>query len=325
MRNRSRFRLDWLWALALVVLLPATSESYLKIKGFEDPKPALAEQRFAEWYADPVHRALGWDNPPESKRGTLAVDSAVPPDYKRLGQRRSNYLFLGCSCTWGVGLKDDEGFVYLLNQRYPQVNFDNYAVPGFGTYQLYRKLELVFQRNHNLYDGVVYCAINDHLRRNTWLNLAQAGNGLRFIVPRVIPLETGGYEYTDILPVPFWPGSRVLGRTLWFAQTVYIREYSHKPFPRSVDVPVFNDLLAKMAALCEAHQTKLLAVWLDCDLSRDLSAENRGRIRCLNVVFPSLDDPRFQVPGDGHPNAYVNRQWAEAIGSQLFGSDRDER
>lgn len=323
MRGGSCYQRGWLWALLITLLLPLTAESYLKIKGFEDPKPALVEQRFVEWYADPVHRALGWDNPNESHRGTLAVNSVVPLDYKRLGQRLANFLFLGCSWTWGVGLGDHEGFVSLLNQRHPQANFDNYAVPSFGTYQLYRKLELVFRRNHNLYDGVVYCAINDHLRRNTWLNLAQAGNGLRFIVPRVIPLESGGYEYTDILPVPFWPGSRLLGRTLWFAQTVYVREFSHKPFPRSVDVPVFNDLLFKMFELCVAHRTKLIAVWLDRDLSPELTAENRARLCCINAVFPHVDDPRYQVPGDGHPNAEVNRWWAEVIGAALLGMPRE--
>ncbi len=309
------------FVLAVLLLLPCTSESYLKLKGFEAAGVEEAQSSFARWSADPVRRALGWDNDPTSKRSTLAVNSPIPPDYKRLGQRRANYLVLGCSCTFGIALGDDEGYICLLNASYPKANLDNYAVPGFGTYQMYRKLELILARNHNLYDGVLCATINDHLRRNTWLNLAKGHDGLRFIIPRMEPMSDGTWRYHDIEPVPFWPGSTLLPRTMWFMQTVYIREFAHRPYPRNVDVAAFNIILGRMAELCEAHGTKLMPVWLDRDFGPDLSEENRKRLNCLNIAFPEIENPQYQVPGDGHPNAQVQVYWRDKL-AQALGLDK---
>ncbi|MBQ7568951.1 hypothetical protein IJT17_09120 [bacterium] len=313
----SRYAKGLAWGLTILLLLPLAAEDYLMFKGAEKADVALERQRFAEYSRDPVMKALGWDNDPQSVRYTLAVKSPVPADFKRLGLKKANYLVLGCSCTYGIAIRDDEGFVSLLKQRLNWANFDNYAVPGYGTYQLYRKLQLIFERNHNQYDAVIYCNINDHLRRNTWLNMARDGQGLRFIIPRVVPLDDGSYRYTDIEPVPYWPITSLFGRFGWFAQTVYIREFSHKPFPRSVDVAAFNDLLSRMSALCESHGTKLYTVWLDRDISPELSEGNAQRIRCIDAVFNDIENPRYQVPGDGHPNAEVNRFWADKIEAGL--------
>lgn len=307
----------WLRLFLCVILLPLIAENYLYLKGFENAGAAKAEMRFNQWVANPVRRSLGWDNDPNSQRYTLAVESATPPDYKRLGQRRGNYLVVGCSCTFGVAVEPQESFVYLLRQKYPQINFDNYAVPGYSTYQCYKKLKMVLQRNHNLYDGVIYCNLRDHLRRNTRLTFVKDLDGLRFIGPRVIANEDGKYEYTDVAPVAYWPGTHILGRSVWFLQVVYLRAYAARPCPHQFDAAVFNDLIARMASLCRERNMGFTMVWLDRDNTRDVSPANRSGINIINAVFSGIDDPRYQVPGDGHANAEVHKFWAKKIAEGL--------
>lgn len=81
--------------------------------------------------------------------GSQPMSFTVTTD--RLGCRRmptapratKRVLFLGDSCTFGVGVDDDETFAYLLQQRLGDVQCLNYGVPGYSSFQGRRRLEML--------------------------------------------------------------------------------------------------------------------------------------------------------------------------------------
>ncbi|MBQ7568031.1 hypothetical protein IJT17_04425 [bacterium] len=83
---------------------------------------------------------------------------------------KTKVLMLGCSYTYGIGVEDKDTYVWLLNERFPNVTFDNYASDGYGTLQCLLREEKILKEHH--YDYVIYAAIWDHMRRNisyaTW-------------------------------------------------------------------------------------------------------------------------------------------------------------
>ena len=93
--------------------------------------------------------------------------SAAGARVSRLNDKNNSkvrVLMLGCSYLYGMGIQDQETCTWLLNDRFPDVTFDNYAFPGYGTYQCLKREELILSREH--YDLVIYAPICNHVLRN---------------------------------------------------------------------------------------------------------------------------------------------------------------
>ena len=72
---------------------------------------------------------------------------------------------LGCSWTYGLGAADVDTYAWQLNERYPNILFDNYGVPMYGSHLTYLRLrDTITQGKH--YDLYIYGFMYDHLYRD---------------------------------------------------------------------------------------------------------------------------------------------------------------
>ena len=157
------------WLLAALVLLTVCAEFYLIHRGEKVYDPAD--------YFSRANPEVGWEPAP----GRVLSQDCHPdnplyeyiwPDTSRVSRpdwnRQTKYrvLVTGCSYTYGTGLREEETFVWKLNQRFKDVTFDNFGVYGYGTYLCYLRQKQQLERHHHKYDLVLYVHFDDHLRRN---------------------------------------------------------------------------------------------------------------------------------------------------------------
>jgi hypothetical protein len=130
--------------------------------------------------------------------------ATLPKDHK-------NLAFFGCSCTFGVGVDDNESWPYLVEEqsggRYRAYNF---ALGGYGPHQMLRMLQTGFIDTVNMDKkpvGAIYFALTDHVARSackynyfTW-----DVNGPRYELNSSNELEYAG-KFNDSLnsKITFW-------------------------------------------------------------------------------------------------------------------------
>lgn len=93
-------------------------------------------EKIAGWGADsgeddenPSVKRLVWPNGMRECRPNMEKESLF------------NVAFVGCSYTFGTGVEAKDIMVWLLNDRYPNVTFDNYGCYGWGPVQMTARIE----------------------------------------------------------------------------------------------------------------------------------------------------------------------------------------
>ena len=134
------------WPLAV----PANSPNFMNLSQM------LLEERYTLRYRlldnrDEVTRGVIWDNGMRASRAQQKTAN------------KHSVLLVGCSWTFGVGVNDEQTYPWLLGELFPECDFDNAAVPGYGPYvSLLSMQDYLSQRQ---YDAVMYAAIPHHLCR----------------------------------------------------------------------------------------------------------------------------------------------------------------
>ncbi|MGM9998347.1 MAG: hypothetical protein ACI38Q_02970 [Candidatus Bruticola sp.] len=341
-------------AVVAVVLLLDSAELYLSFLGFNFNYLAEVEKHSAK--VPPALRSCakrcGWGFEqgcypssedktaletvwPNGQRASRPSASSIP------AQRR--VLLLGCSYIFGSGLDDRDTLAWQLNQKYPDVQFDNYGVPGWGTYQTLMLEETLLA--NNFYDLVIYCAIDDHRNRNTeYKFVGSLRPGKRYAMyPRVelpnsmyCPNEEGAASFVAALPpdpeqlrfIPsdaeLWPGQfsfRIIDflHRVWIGRRIVEQEkiYSYRPDNFDHFMPakekIFWLLVQKMAARAEEKGSRFALAFLEgdpykwryCPLPDYLS------LYYWPLSWPSITDKQFRIAFKecNHPNRVAQQKW----------------
>ena len=307
--------------LALVVTLVslAIAEGVLRLVGFEPAPPPLdPREHAADWgQPDPV---LGWTNHPgtghSNEPGHVAM--TFGPGGERASApageppRTHSVLLMGCSYTTGLGVADDETFAWRLNERYPDVRFENHGVPGYGTYQSLLLLErLLRERRGSPPDLVVYGFIGDHVRRNaaalSWLRQLKTTRGL-YEVPPHVTLEGDGLAEHPSGVVPAWP----LERHSVLVRALHDLSFGPQPNRGRRNLLATSRLLERMNREVEEAGSHLLVAVLDDLPPRTqafLADAHIAYVDCREPAFHS--DPALQV--GQHPSAKLHAIWSECL------------
>ncbi|MBQ7501778.1 hypothetical protein IJT93_03545 [bacterium] len=206
----------FLKAAGLIILLFAAAELYVVsflgygIKNLEkDVQGRLLLTVCPE--LQETSRACGWGLYPAERRVRNETASQETETVWRNGQRRSRsnivknadkkVCLIGCSYLFGSGLSDEQTMAWKLNEHYPDICFDNYGVPGWGTLQCYILEKRLLQLHK--YDLICYCAINDHKERNTkYKFLGSLKPGKRYVMYPRIDIDS---ENIILSGTEFWP------------------------------------------------------------------------------------------------------------------------
>ena len=132
------------YLLLYLAVLAVVGELYLHVRGFE-----LDNERSRDywWIANNWWQGMSRADRP------LAL---VPRAAKRV-------LVLGCSFTYGLGVKPEDTFCWLINQQQSEYYLHNCGIVGCGIGTALLQLPVMLQKHR--YDRVVYAAIASHANR----------------------------------------------------------------------------------------------------------------------------------------------------------------
>ena len=120
-------------------------------------------------------RTMGWKNRPgqwnladlESGASTTLT---YLDDTSRFGgsasEAKSRIVFVGDSYVQGYGLTDEDTFVSILQKQFPNIDFDNFGVPGYGTYQSFLMMREILQTARESPNHIFYLLNSFHEQRN---------------------------------------------------------------------------------------------------------------------------------------------------------------
>ena len=338
------------WLIIVVLVCGYVVEWYLFRKGYR------VENLDSLRYYHSFDQYLGWTLTPNEDRNMgvingVEVHERIGADAARISRPQlskkasKKVLVLGCSHAYGWQVPDKETFCWKLNESYPDICFDNFAVPAYGTYQCYLTEKRLLM-NHSDYDLVLYCCFDDHVLRNTaW---AAQGNSIKqpgkpfIFAPRADLDWRGQLRFYE--PVRRWPGDDFLV-SINFAKRIYYCMWvdyckNHVARDRGIviwdnasDWAVFWALVEKMAVEAEHRGSRFGVVWLfdsgtwaqACRKRQELAANYpwwgqcpwkvEWNYPCLCTGFSDVDNPALLVSTTNrHYNGTVHSFWASEIG-----------
>ena len=348
-------------AIGIFILLLVSAEAILAVKGYNFNYLSEAQAHLDKTppFLRPCVRRCAWG----LERGIYrsSEDSNAQETIWPNGQRASasqiknsqyHVLLLGCSYIFGSGLDDKETLAWKLNQKYPQVQFDNYGVPGWGTYQcLMLEKELL---SYKRYDLVIYCAIEDHRNRNTeYKFVGSLQPGKRYaLYPRVLlannmycPSEREAAVFLADLPtcvsaLKFFPSDAQLwpGQQNWrivdFAKRVWIGRRTAKLDKFYADrsqnfdhfMPakehIFWLLTQNMANIAQENNTQFVLAFLEGDPTTwrycPISKKSLPFSYWM-LSWPSIKQAQFRIGyrEGNHPNEKAQEVWLRKISPYL--------
>lgn len=329
-----------LLAVLYIAIIGLSGELYLKWKGYHFESAALGNIRFD-------YRAVADDFHRKFRNGYPSVLKAEP---------RKKALVLGCSFTYGVGVKEQETFCWKLNDMQSQYRFVNCGIPGMGIGTAL--LDLSYQLQTQPCDLIVYAAIANHVYREEDLRVVADIDP-----PALLHQNQSRYLCTDHFPVflkgglhrldlfwfhRLWWGE-MQSRLVHFAHRAWIVEQGNLPdeicLGASLGEKRFRYNLRALYTVCAQRKLPLVIVDLfgfqaDASHAHDpsycqqkledfvstplITGDVVPEIPIIMAEYPVnyLSRPELHTeytPGDygDHPSALVHKYYAEKIWAGL--------
>lgn len=266
---------------------------------------------------------------------------------------RKKILAVGCSYTFGIGVKDHETYLWRAGEKWRDVRIDNFADPGYGTVQCRARLEVLLKNSIALdeakrsycgsefpvhYDMIFYGLIGDHLKRNGYLRWNVDSDNNFVLFPRAENSQDGVlYHGSETI---WWPVDNLFRTAVCF-RNLYLR-FLERKFNADIDwlhldkmttgqrnnpqikerLELFNGVLSEMLELSHNYGAEFYVLHLDGNMDNliDPALKNRG-LHSVDISFPFIGKDEYYVLPHcaGHPNAIVHKEWSENLVKQMKG------
>lgn len=316
-------------ALAICLTL-AAGEIIVRLSGGKPFSVTLRPAHSSWARPDPV---VGWSNRP----GVYLLDAEKrEATFLAEGSRRTLPVtspgkgvvaVVGGSYTMGMGVRDDETYTSVLQERFPSYQFVNYGSGGYGAYQSLLTLEkLLATPGDPPIKFVIYGFIGSHPERSVatpnWIfALKNLSGSLAYSPPRVSLEEGRLIRHKDHHYQP-WPLASSLA-VVHFAQNKYLR-YSLRNRHAYAAEATFK-IIKEMDTLCRNHDATLLVAMLQPPLKyfpagtlEFLQSSDIPHVDC--TIVTSTQEKKYRLYQNGvygHPNEKANRHWGDCIGDHL--------
>jgi hypothetical protein len=321
-------------ALVTLLVCVAIGEGLARLTEQHDFKVRVRQPEAATRWSrpDPV---LGWRSNPgvspahEGPRENMTI---LPDGSRSTGTPADasgpTVLIVGDSYSEGYGLRDDEAFAWLLQQRFPRLRILNFGTPGYGTYQSLQLLRELLDERHLRPALVIYGFVPFHAGRNVLtyyhLNAFRAVGGNRFSPPHV-ELRDGRLVEFPPIAVPSWPAEESSALVaLAHNAELRLRLGDRESQQEEVTVRLIRD----MDAFVKQHGARFLVATLSEDgppghdaYERMAHAIRDAGIEEVNVAYRGTETrpDKLRVPGGLHPGVAVQTWWTEQLGDWLAG------
>ena len=242
--------------------------------------------------------------------------------------RKFRALLVGCSFSFGVGVKDEDTYAYRFNAKGGDILLDNAAVGGFGPYRSYLRLRRYIDSHP--YDMVIYAYIQDHANRGSmpktrieenWDNrFLEKGHRVSTVTGMPYTELGDGFRFVDHpLRRWYWPGdgiSPLVTLLEHYAFTWTVRR-AHVPSEKEQWI-IFANQVGRMAELARGRGCPMLLMRLDF-----MESPERQLVTPSVTMFRNTIGRPFRqtdlVRGDArnHPGSAVHRVWADNLYSYL--------
>ena len=311
-----------LWVLYIIVLIPICLELALRVIS---AKPYIQTDYHIEVSppnAFTGHDSLGIILNPGTYDIILNREVDFHTTHTSEGQRlvsdtsnatgRPKIALMGCSFTYGYGVNDEETFATILQKKYPNLDFNNYGVIGYGTLQSYFQLQTLV-RNDTAPDVVILNFASDHFERNALTRKFRRAMKIGFdrsLETAREMMQTSNFPYLqnpeDSITYERWED--LYSDWKWrdkLAAVNWIQTQSDNLADRSKDlVDISAVIIERMNELCRENDIQFVVFLLDEDerirrLEDSLTNQN---IEVLKVGFDFNSPEYTNVPFDIHPN-----------------------
>lgn len=236
---------------------------------------------------------------------------------RRLRTRRA--LLIGGSYTQGWAVSDSDTFAWRLQSEFPDREFVNLGTAGYGTYQSLLQLERYLAHSEVMPETVIYGFVDFHAERNVaapaWLRAAPVQ------LPHVY-LDAEGYAVRARSGNPGWPLRHA-------SAAVSLLEDRYSQFRVGWRAKQADEatrvLVRSLDWTSRVHGAELLVAVLDefrpGARTEYLQFFNEEGIASVDCTQPEEEAKWLKVKGYGHPNAEMNRRWADCIAARLRAVD----
>jgi hypothetical protein len=323
--KRKKLALFALYPLTLLAVFFLTAEVALRLKGFTPwrrPEVAVRVEPGGRFYQS--HPTLGythlpgrytvyfWDTSFTASHLPNTLRVTHPLESYSTSPAKDEVWIFGCSFTYGWGLKDEETYPWLIQERFPEYEVVNFGVGGYGTiHSLLQFRDALKSRTPKV---AVLAYANFHDERNTFLRQRRkyvvAGRNLGPVAQPYARLDAQGHLNYQFAPieyseVPLMRYSALIN----FLESKY--NQLEDKFVRSHEVS--RALILELAKIAAEHDVKFILAGI-FNSAGTVEMLNFAREHGITSIDLSVDlkVPANRLP-DEHPSALANRQFADQL------------
>jgi hypothetical protein len=229
--------------------------------------------------------------------------------------------FFGCSITYGHGLNEEDTYPFKLSNKLENINYLNFAVPGYSTYQSLIKFKKKLK--HVNFKTVVLGIHRDLERRNTcsisWSKIINNYWG----IPSTIKFKNLNFH--------FKPKYRTESKINLFSIKFLLEIFNLIKFSpgslKYVQKQTQKKLLLEFKKLCEENKIELIILCLDnYNEIFNFLTKNNFNWTTSNISLSEKNEKDEYIwqkmPWDNHPNSEANEIFANQLSKVLKSNKR---
>ena len=327
--KRKRIVFFALYSLILAVIFSLTAEVAIRLKGYgpyNGAEVAVRVEPGGKFYQQ--HPTLGYTHLPgrftvffwdTSFVATLLPNTlriTHPLETYEAAKTKDEIWIFGCSFTEGWGLKDEETYPWLLQEKFPEYEIVNFGVGGYGTiHSLIQFREALAAKTPKV---AVLAYANFHDERNTFSRQRQKWVvTARNVGPVAQPYAR--FDGQGNLQYHFGVGDYKEFPLMRYSALVNYLEIKYDQLEDRLihSHDVSKALVLEMAKTASEHNIKFIVAGI-ASSAGTLDVLNFAREHGISSIDISVDlkDPANKLP-DGHPNAVANRHFADKLAGLL--------
>jgi hypothetical protein len=277
------------------------------------------------------HNKLGWvpkkgvyEFEPFSDEGegftvNILEDGSRKVAYQNRKLSKNELIFLGGSITLGWGINDDQTFVSKLQEYIKNYKIKNFAAGGYGTYQLFLRLEELLSKNNNI-KTVVLIYVPNHAGRNI---------GDEFWLRTLTKFSKRGYvglPYASIndqndlirhnpikyIKTPFMDSIAISNKIAKRIMRAKLKDNEKNKY-RVTDV-----IFSEIKKVSRKNNVNLIIVNISADknaFAPYLNTFKKEKINYFNCIIKRTKE--LTIKGDGHPNDLMHTQFSRCMYENL--------
>lgn len=309
--------LPWLLTLALAVLL---SDNILWCLGFPVANVSDDTDPYCLW--EPPTGAHQSNEDPNVWEN-VGLDGTRRSHHQMISPRPYRVLCLGCSYTFGVGVADEDTYVWRLNELMPSVEFVNGGVGGYGPLACLVREKRLLEKGS--FDLVMYGLIGEHHRRSAipqTRNVEGSGRYRHCPARSVYTLPITAVQ-EELRFVDLWPRRYDVPGASFSPLLNFIGGYytafrvrcQHRPSWQEQQL-ILCDILDRQCQLAAGYGCPYLLVSLQ---DRPNQALLSPQVHYFDNTLPGGIRNADRVGGlrHNHPGRNVHRYWAERLAVYL--------